>query len=709
MSDGTAALLLTAVLSSQGRLPVVCVYPIAVSRRLCSGTVKLQTQKFVCFRRNSRTCGAILLLLAAAGCGGKINDGGSPSVGTSVGGNGNGGTVATGGQASTSNAEFNSVGGAPSTAASASTGTAKGGVAATGGATTAVGATTAATHVGGSTITAGGATNVGGVAATGGTKAGGGTATTGGATSSPGSTLNDLIAAICHWEFSCCNAGEARWELGPLVTTEAHCVTKFQYLLNSDTSPIALSSYAANSSLAVSSLLLNLAYELNPANVIENPQGIQQCIDLWKAQACESPAVATTTTPHCTATRYGVRDPCALTNLVKPKLLAGSICNIDLTEGSANDVECVAGTTCLAVGAPGNPSTSTPTCVTRGVAAGSCTLDTDCDFNFYCNDVGSCTAKGEPGGACAYKDMVPVPGSLWTPCKPGLSCNPVSKTCIQDCTANYVCNSSAMDGGNDFICPAGSSCIPITVGNDSTSFKVCSPIGLAPGAKCNSLEDCGDGLYCAGTTCAPRQGLGLACSPDVPGNCVSGLYCTSGNVCASYVGNGKACTQGTTSVTSTECDPTTAIGCVYLWDTTLPTPAATYICSNALLANAQRCGNDFDCASNRCEYATLAATFRTCIGGAAAGASCDATLTDGQYTRCGVGLTCLAGQCVFQVGPGGNCESVTAPGTADNSLCQNGSCNLDNWKNVGTGSPIMCTDAPVPVSNGGLGTTCDGK
>jgi hypothetical protein len=83
-------------------------------------------------------------------------------------------------------------------------------------------------------------------------------------------------------------------------------------------------------------------------------------------------------------------------------------------------------------------------------------------------------------------------------------------------------------------------------------------------------------------------------------------------------------------------------------------------------------------------------------------------LTDGTYTRCGVGLTCLAGQCVAQVGPGGNCESTTTPGTIDNSLCQNGSCNATQWKNVGTGSPIMCTDAPVPVANGGLGATCDG-
>lgn len=617
----------------------------------------------------------------------------STIVSTSV-----GGSTAVGG---TTGIATSSTGGVSTTVGGAGTGgvtvaNGGGGAAATGGVAPSTGGTKPVTSGGaGTSLVTGGAATVGGAG-------GGGGA--GGATSA-GATLNDLIAAICHWEFSCCNAGEAKWELGPLVTTEAQCVTKFQYLLNSDNTAISASPYP--SSYAVSGLLSDLAYRLNPANITENPQGIQQCVDFWKTQACEAALVTTVTTPHCSATSYGLLQPCALTNLVKPKLAAGSICNVDLAEGAANDVECVAGTTCLAAGAPGNPSTSNPTCVTRGVAAGSCTLDADCDFNFYCN-AGTCAPKGGPGEACSYKDTAPIPGSLSAPCKPGLSCNPVSKTCIQDCTANYVCNSSAADGGDDFMCPAGNSCIPITVGNDSTSFKVCSAIGAAAGAKCNSLEDCGAGMYCAGTSCAPRQGLGLACSESVPGNCVTGMYCTAGSVCASYVGNGKACTQAATSITSTECDPTTAIGCVYLWDTTLTTPAASYICSNALLANAQRCGNDFDCASNRCEFATLAATFRTCIAGAIAGAACDATQDNGEHTRCGVGLTCNEGQCVAQVGPGGNCESISAPGTADNTLCQNSSCDATKWKNVGTGSPIMCTDAPVPVSNGGLGVTCDG-
>ena len=532
---------------------------------------------------------------------------------------------------------------------------------------------------------------------------------TGGATSVGSTRLDDLIGAICDWEFKCCNAGEAKWELGPIVTTSALCKEKFVYLLRNDNA--AASPYPANGSPAVNGLLIALGYQVDMTRVTENPAGIAQCITQWNARSCNVAADPNAVPTHCTATTAGVLDPCDLTNLVKPKLVAGDICNFALTEGASNDVECVAGTTCLATNNPDNPNKNYPTCVTRGIASAPCTLDKDCDFNFYCNTTGHCTEKGGANAACSYKTpAAPVPGQLDAPCKPGLSCNPVSLKCIENCKADYVCNSSAADGGNDFICPAGSSCVPVTVGNDSTSFKICLAIGITAGAKCNSLEDCGGGLYCAGTSCAPRQGLGLACATATPGNCVTGMYCKAGTtpVCASYTGNGLTCTQTTTGIAAPECDPSTAIGCVYKWDTSLATPAATHICSNALLANDQRCGNNFDCVSNRCEFATLAATYRTCIAGAAAGASCDATQDNGQYTTCGVGLTCRAGQCVAQVGPGGNCESTVTTGTADSTLCKAGSCDASQWTAIAAGN-VMCTDSPVPALNGGTGVTCDGK
>ena len=687
-----------------------------------------------------------LCLLAALGCSSNDttttnNVGGSSSNGTGGSANNAGATSTAAGKSSTGGSSTTpaSTGGAPtvggsSSSAPASTGGAPtvGGSsssapASTGGAPTVGGSSSTTPASTGGAPTVGGGSNVAGTSSVAGAKATGGSQTnagsssvnptggaggaaggangTGGSTSVANVTLDDLIGAICDWEFKCCDSGEAKWELGPIVTTSAACKEKFVYLLRSDNS--AQSPYPSNGSAAINGLLIQLAYQVDMTKVTENPTGIAQCIAQWKAMSCTTAPDPKAATTHCTGTTAGYVNPCDLTNLVNPTLKAGDICNFTLTEGAYNDVECVAGTTCLDKTNPDNSNKNYPTCVTRGVANAPCTLDKDCDFNFYCNASGHCIAKGSSGDTCAYKTAAaPVPGQMDMPCKPGLACNPTTLTCVNNCTNGYVCNSSATDAGNDYICPSGSSCIPVTVGNDSTSFKVCSATGTTAGAKCNSLEDCGSGLYCASTVCATRVGLGQPCATTTAGNCDTGMFCKT-NVCATYVGNGQACTQATTGVADIECDPTNgAIGCVYKYDTV--NAKAGYICSNALLANDQRCGQDFDCVSNHCEFATLAATYRTCIAGAAAGASCDATQDNGQYTRCAAGLTCRAGQCVAQVGPGGNCESTSTAGTADSTLCEAGVCDATQWTSVGPGN-IMCTDAPVPVLNGGTGLTCDGK
>jgi len=649
--------------------------------------------------------------------GGKENNAGATS--TAAGKSGTGGASSsspgTGGTSSTAPA----TGGAPTVGGGSSTAPSTGGAPTVGGGSSTAPATGGAPTVGGGSNTAG-TSAVAGAKATGGTQtnagsssvtttggAGGGANGTGGSSSVSNATLDDLIGTICDWEFKCCDAGEAKWELGPIVTTSAACKEKFVYLLRNDNS--AQSPYPANGSSAINGLLLQLAYQVDMSKVTENSTGIAQCLAQWKTLACTAAPDPKLATTHCTGTTAGYVNPCDLTNLVKPTLKAADICNFALTEGAYNDVECVAGTTCLDKTNPDNSNKNYPTCVTRGVADAPCTLDKDCDFNFYCNSTGHCIVKGSSGDTCAYKSATaPVPGQMDMPCKPGLACNPTTLKCVSNCTNGYVCNSSATDGGNDYICPSGSSCIPVTVGNDSTSFKICAATGATAGAKCNSLEDCGAGLYCASTVCATRVGLAQTCAPTTAGNCDTGMFCKAGttNICATYVGNGQACTQPTTGVADIECDPTTAIGCVYKYDTV--NAKAGYICSNALLANDQRCGQDFDCVSNHCEFATLAATYRTCIAGAAAGISCDATQDNGQYTRCAAGLTCRAGQCVTQVGPGGNCESTSTVGTADSTLCKASVCDDKQWVSVAAGN-IMCTDAPVPVLNGGTGLTCDGK
>lgn len=656
--------------------------------------------RFTRFISSFAAIGAISMLVVA-GCSSDDKPGPSEpggEAGQSGGGADGVGGSGTAGRTTTTNRGGNA--GAATTTPTAGTGattttTTPGGSAGTGTTTT----PTAGAGGTSTTTTPGGATNTS--AGTGSGAAAG--AGTGGAPPT-GSTLEDLIGAICNWEYKCCDAGEAKYELGPTVATAAACKSAFVYLLKNDIT--VASPYPAS----LEPLLTTLGYGIDPTKVTENPTGIAQCIAQWNARTCNvAPAAKLPDPTHCTATSYGLINPCDLSNLVKPKQPAGGDCNYEVNlASSANDIECVAGTSCVTAQDPDNPTKARPVCVTRGLAGAPCTSDAKCDYGFYCDAMGSgtCVAKGAPGAACAYKNETnPVPGELAKQCMPGLTCNPVTKTCIESCKTGYVCEKY------DWACPAGQSCIPITVGNVSDKFQTCSAQNstTTPITRCDSAEDCGPGNYCAAESCKPKLAKNEVCA-NVPGECSAGLFCKAG-ICDSYVLNSKTCTQAATGTTSTECDPVNALaGCVYLWDTTLATPAATYVCSATLLANGQRCGNGFDFASGKCEFSNKAATDKTCIAGAALNGDCvlTANTTAGvdDKTTCAAGLTCKSGKCVAQVGPGGNCESTTTAGTADSALCKNASCDATQWK---ASNAIMCTDDAVPVVNGGTNAKCDGK
>jgi len=529
-----------------------------------------------------------------------------------------------------------------------------------------------------------------------------------GSTNPPaGAKLEDLIDALCGWEFKCCDAGERKWQLGPTVADRAACKDAFTYLLNNDNtkdSPYPGTLYP---------LLTTLGYSINPSRVTPNPTGIQQCITEVNARVCNPvPPDKAPAPTHCTATTFGAIAACDLSNLVKPKQVAGDPCNAALAP-SPNDIECVVGTTCVLAGGPDNPSATIDTCVTRGVAGAVCTSDTKCDYGFYCDTTGTgkCTAKAGPGEACSYKDEVnPVAGDLIKKCKDLLTCNPVTKTCVEFCKTGSLCTGPT----DDFSCPTGQSCIPISVGTTNTLAN-CAASGPT-NTKCDSAEDCGSGYFCVpGTpfgTCKAVIPANEACT-GIKGECGPGLYCNGTN-CVTYKATATACTPATGSITSTECDPTSSIGCVYKWNTT--TSAAEYLCSAVLLDNGERCGGKHDCKSGKCEYATTAAANMTCIAGAALGQPCIAGgatapgLANNQ-TSCAAGLSCQNDACVAQAGPGGTCGSVdtgtgaAALGTPDNDMCKNSVCDSTTWKDA---VPTMCTDAIVSKTNGGTNQMCDG-
>jgi hypothetical protein len=252
----------------------------------------------------------------------------------------------------------------------------------------------------------------------------------------------------------------------------------------------------------------------------------------------------------------------------------------------------------------------------------------------------------------------------------------------------------------DSQCPAGLSCAPLTVGDDSTSFHECRELGSTASARCDNDADCVSNRYCnADGVCAADAAEDAACTVD--GQCPEGTYCNDTTlVCTAYTLRGSLCTRALTTrageYQSEQCEPA-AVGCIYD-ETDLQLE-----CSSAKNDEGEVCLVDYDCDSNMCEEATEAAVEMTCVVGAGVGDACDAVTTTGIALRCAPGLACIDGECVEQLLPGGDCETE-AGGAADTVICANSSC-AERWDEPGA---FMCTDTAVPESAGGTGLTCDG-
>jgi hypothetical protein len=571
--------------------------------------------------------------------------------------------------------------------------------------------TGAGTTAGGTTgdddddTTAGGETSTGGKSSTGGTSSTGGKSSTGGTTGdddddtttagAAGQTstppvgdeiLDDLIEAVCGWEFKCCDAGERKYRLSPYITDAADCKERFVYQLreSNETENPYLSGNAAGMGM-----LGLLGYTVDLSRVTVNAANVQACIDQWNDAGC---ATELTPSEHCTAAADAPENPCALDELFGPKLALNAECTPALTEGAVNDIECLPGSTCVEQPA----ASGRYVCVRRGVEGGQCTKNDDCDFDFYCTDAGKCTAKAGAGEDCSYEDPEePIPGEEKDLCKAGLTCNPVTDVCVEACAVGSICPGAG--AAYDPYCPAGTSCAPLTVNDDTTSFHVCRALGKSSSARCDDEGDCEPTWFCAAANvCAGDVGIDDTCSVDA--QCPEGTYCNNSTlVCTAYANPGVACDRSGDPVTflAEECG---ARLCIADPDTA---PALTTVCSSSKLNNGDACLADYDCKSGRCEQADEGDATYTCTAGAAAGADCDDDLTTADGLRCRPGLACIEGACVAQVGPGQDCESATAEGVADSLMCTNSAC-VDKWEQ------LMCTDTLVPKTNGGTGLTCDG-
>lgn len=521
-------------------------------------------------------------------------------------------------------------------------------------------------------------TGSGGSGGSGGTGGDGSGGTGGGGTPA---NIDDVVSAVCAWEFGCCDEGELTYRLSPFAADEESCTERLVYELRESN---ATDNPYLSGPASPGNLLGTLGYVVNLDRVFPDSAGISDCIASWSDRDCNEAA-----DPEARCEGPGEGDPCALTNLFDPKLKVGDECTLALAEtAAANDVECAVGSTCLPVGAE-NPN-DFPTCVSRGLADDPCTTDSDCDFDHYCAS-GNCAEKSGPGEDCSYEDPEdPVPGEYDVQCAAGLFCHPVDLECMEACEIGSTC-------GSDAACPSGSGCAPLEVNESSDAFTVCTDRGNSAESACNTDEDCVNSFYCDGTNCQADKTAGVACTTH--NECASGLHCDLGSAgeitCVTNLASGTACTA------SYQCGPNSA-GCVN------EGAVAGSSCRNSLLPLESTCGSNTDCASGRCEVADTGTTDATCVAGADEDEDCDSLTTDGTALTCAPGLLCFGtpgavagGTCAVQAQPGTDCTNPD--GDPDDTMCANASACTDPWD-----EGDICTDAPVSEQNGGSGITCDG-
>lgn len=607
-----------------------------------------------------------LVTAAASGCG---DDGGGGGSKSSAGSAGEAGDTGTGGGTTTGGSK--STGGTTSTAGDAGmAGEPQG----TGGEPSAGGepGTSGAAGEGGEPSTTTGGAG-GEPSTTAGEGGGGGTVTT-------TADIDDVVMAVCDWEFSCCDEGERTYRLSPFSTDAAECADRLIFELRQSN---ATSNPYLSGPAAPGQILGQLGYVVNLSRVEVNEDGAADCVNAWNDRGC---AEEPDPDARCEGPTDG--DPCALTNLFNPILDIGDECTEALAEtGAENDVECVAGSTCLPAAHADNPAT-VPTCVQRGVEGEPCSNDDDCDFDFYCG-AGDCTAKGDVGDACSFEDNdAPLPGEEDAPCKAGLSCHPLDLECVAPCSVGFTCATGVSDA--DAACPEGTGCAPIEVGESEDDFRVCAPLGSSATDLCNSDADCVSTHYCDVRTCLPKKNSAVACIDD--NECMAGLHCDT--TCMTNLAAMSTCDE------DSDCGPSSA-GC-------LDAGSDGFICRNSLLTNGSPCGTNAACASGLCEYANGSAAETTCVPGGEADDACDTVPADGTAQSCMIGLFCFGesgvgtGTCVPEAGPGMSCID---PDDMPNAvLCANGGTCTDPWD-----EGEICTDGAVPEVKGGTNLVCDGS
>lgn len=576
--------------------------------------------------------------------------------------------------------------------------------------------------------------------------------------------LADIISIVCEHEVDCCSSAELNLKFGPGIKTAAQCVSLFTDIVNNGFSPSFLqeSPYIVNQ-------IIRVAQALNDTRVrvALNPEGIEACVDSLRDRDCPrylEPGEPGE--PECTAYDPAMDEPCMLSNLLTGLQEEGELCGQYGGGYHGYSIpECGEGLYCSWAGAS---QSGEGICARLPEEGHGCQTDYDCDpladegyslfgTRLYCNvQDAKCAPLGDVGDPCAYivDDFSIWHGSLWPwsrsstsqDCLPWLACDPISTTCVAQCSEGYLCDAHVDPFNN---CGAGRVCNVTEFPdlNSNYSLGVCTG-ALAVGATCTLGTECASGscsdacdpetgtckcgapLKAAGAAC-PTPGPDALCSSGLCGtdgkcaafcdcddaideyacnlvaqqrgrdgvSCGAGTYCDFseyvtdealgfGYACKPLIANGNACDLSFymhRSCTSGFCDPDPGD------DQTGP----TYICSPKQAANGN-CTSTFD---EECPNNQYCNNDNACRPYVPLNGDCD--LTDPAGRECAAGLVCVDGTtdtCRAYAESGENCNDSHqgAPSCAPNKSL---TC-IDVDGPTGPGTMFKCYNLNGGVDNG---------
>jgi hypothetical protein len=490
--------------------------------------------------------------------------------------------------------------------------------------------------------------------------------------------VGDLAEAVCGLVYSCCSGGEAAALLGPYVTAE-DCAER---LVNS-------ASLAPGTSLSLGAFgggsvqlpnLADLQRAIDDGRTEVDREAVDACLALIQATECN--AIEDDVPPEgCVAPEPVEPTPCDEDQLFIGKVGDGGECS-----SPGQSFECKTGLACRSGGATG----VTGACVEPGDVSDLCFFDAECNEDLYCSQLdGTCQVPRLESETCVYAnpdDLDPPSGTLLIECAIGLSCDPVTDTCVAPCQRGATCFGDAQCDQE-----AGLQCV----------INRCD-LPRAVGLPCGSDDDCetdrcGFDPELSEFVCIDKLANGESCF-GADADCTSGFCDTSVFECAAQVTPPGLCPSARDVQCGTSYCETTFVfcssdaECVGSGSCDLVSGICDYYCV-ALRADGATCDRSGQCQSE------------TCVGGfcrtipLADGESCNFN-GECESGFCGLELTRVCTQLPLSNGSAcsssSHCDSgVCFLGQCDQGLSQGDRCDLGGPP---CGRDLYCDGAESPIS-----------